>query len=546
VTYKYRRPARPCPFCKSMQTCLSRHIRRKHKGEQVVQKLMSESKDKQMKQMKQLKKEGIMEHNMSYFAQKTTVIMRERECNRKKEVPTADRFSNLKVCSSCKGVYDRKYIWRHKLRCEKIESGQQSNPSLSVHALISTSEDEFSQNVLAKLREDEIGNIARTDPVIARVGSHYYRKGSKKDRHLVMTHMRRLAQLLKHFRDVCSNSKLSAEDMLDRSKFNELIEALNNMCDTKHNLKLSLGYLLKKTAEVQQGSFLVQGREDRFTELKYFLKTLTHHWGEVFGDAMWLSERRRQEKLRKPGLLPLETDLSLLRQYSVTTLNTLVHDQYKMFGVAEFRKLRSVIVTRLTVFNARRGSEPARLLLREWEDAEAGEWLDSQVVTNLSTDDQSIVSRHKLTYQAGKGTKDLVPLLIPDDAVHGIRKLVANREECGVPLNNPYVFPYLQGSLDHVIGWHEMKQTCKEAGVSEPKLITANHVRHRAATVHAGLEMPERERNAFYRHMAHSQKMDEHVYQCPLGVTEVTKVGRYLEELESGKYRGIDVQFSAS
>ena len=503
---------------------------------------MSESKDVQVKELKKLKKEGIMEHNLAYFAQKTGVIMRERNCNRKQKVPPANGFSNLKVCASCRGVYDRNYICRHKLQCEKTETKQQCNPSLSIHALINTKDDEFTQKVLTKLREDEIGNISRTDPVIVRVGLHYYRKGSKKDRHLVMTHMRRLALLLTKFRDVCSDRTLSTEDMLDRRRFSQLIEALDVVCvngqETKSNLKLALGYLLKKTAEVQQGTYLVEGHEARFSDMKYFIKTITHHWGEVFGDAVWLAERRRQEKLRKPGLLPLETDLSLLRQYCINIIYNIVNDEYTVFGVAEFRKLRSVLVTRLTVFNARRGSEPARLLLSEWHDAEAGEWLDQQLVDNLSTDDQDMVSRYKLAYQAGKGTKDLVPLLIPADCVPGIRKLVAQREECGIPESNPYVFPYLQGSLEHVIGWHEMQQTSKEAAVSDPRLITANHVRHRAATVHAGLEMPEKERNAFFRHMAHSQRMDEHVYQCPLGVTEVTKVGRYLEGLESGKYRG--------
>ena len=96
----------------------------------------------------------------------------------------------------------------------------------------------------------------------------------------------------------------------------------------------------------------------------------------------------------------------------------------KAFGVAEFIRVRSVLVTRLTVFNARRGSEPARLMMSEWQDAEAGEWLDPQSVNNLTTDDQDMVSRYKLAYQAGKGSKDLVPLLIPADAVPGIRKLV--------------------------------------------------------------------------------------------------------------------------
>ena len=53
----------------------------------------------------------------------------------------------------------------------KTESKPQYNASLSIHALISTI-DEFSRIVLAKLTEDEISNVAHTDPIVVRVRLH--------------------------------------------------------------------------------------------------------------------------------------------------------------------------------------------------------------------------------------------------------------------------------------------------------------------------------------------------------------------------------------
>jgi len=49
--------------------------------------------------------------------------------------------------------------------------------------------------------------------------------------------------------------------------------------ETKHNLKLALGYLLKKTAEVQQGTFLVEEKGVSIMEkgLHNGLATVSHY-----------------------------------------------------------------------------------------------------------------------------------------------------------------------------------------------------------------------------------------------------------------------------
>ena len=41
----------------------------------------------------------------------------------------------------------------------------------------------------------------------------------------------------------------------------------------------------------------------------------------------------------------------------------------------DYLLLRSLVVCRLTLFNGRRGEEPARLLITEWTDANKCTWL---------------------------------------------------------------------------------------------------------------------------------------------------------------------------
>lgn len=43
----------------------------------------------------------------------------------------------------------------------------------------------------------------------------------------------------------------------------------------------------------------------------------------------------------------------------------------------EYSLLRDLVVSRLTLFNARRGGEPSRLLLEEWNDALNDVWYNN-------------------------------------------------------------------------------------------------------------------------------------------------------------------------
>ena len=284
-----------------------------------------------------------------------------------------------------------------------------------------------------------------------------------------------------------------------------------------------------------QGLWLIDGNDSQYEEVGKFTRLLEHHWWQLFSEAVYKADKRRQEKLRKPRELPLEDDLSTLRRHCQEVIQELTQCQYRIFDAKVFGHLRAAIVTRLTVFNARRGSEPAGMELTDWQAGENGEWIDPQTIHHVTTEEEQLLRRLKLVYQAGKGTKDMIPVLVPEDCVVGIRRLIEEGEHCGISSHNKYVFPYCQGSLDHVIGWHEIRRMSLEAKVAQPELITANRVRHRAATVHASLDVGESDRDAFFKHMGHSKEMDTRVYQCPLGVTEVCRVGKYLEDLETGK-----------
>ena len=92
----------------------------------------------------------------------------------------------------------------------------------------------------------------------------------------------------------------------------------------------------------------------------------------------------------------------------------------------------------------------------------------------------------------------------------------------------------MQKLEDHVSGWHAISDVCQKAGLMTR--ITATEMRHLVSTYYASLELPEADRKHFYMHMGHSEAMNANVYQCPMAVAAITKVGKHLMDLDtSGK-----------
>ena len=102
----------------------------------------------------------------------------------------------------------------------------------------------------------------------------------------------------------------------------------------------------------------------------------------MFGDSEYELNMQRQSHTRKPANLPHENDLLLLRNYTVSQI-TKITSKYinnKFISSSEYKILRSLAICRLTLFNVRRGGEPARFTLRQWEDAKSGACLGANVI----------------------------------------------------------------------------------------------------------------------------------------------------------------------
>ena len=362
-----------------------------------------------------------------------------------------------------------------------------------------------------------------------------------------MTEMRQLGSLYMDFRKIWRQQKENSDvpeikAMFKRGNFGVLEAAIiSNSSDKdtiKPGLKLAHSYVLKTAAKILKASYLMDDKDAEATEIDKFVDILNLNHNYIFGDAEYLLQKGRKVKLRKPQRLPQEGDVQRVRTYTIESVKRLLNDEYLQWSAHEFIKLRDLIVCRLTLFNARRGGEPSRLHLNEWQEVESDSWIEKRHIDGLQDPiEKALVKNTKIAYQSGKGTKRLVSVLLPKDTVDGIRKLVDPelRKDVGVHKDNVYVFPSTQSSSDHVSGWHATNSVCQDAGIEDPSLLTATKMRHRASTLYASLDVPAQERDFFYKHMGHSGDFNKEVYQTPLAVMAITKVGKHLYNFDNRK-----------
>ncbi|XP_063398655.1 uncharacterized protein LOC134683344 isoform X2 [Mytilus trossulus] len=543
------KPYRPCPFCGLLMARLSNHILRKHKDIPEVKVLKRLPHQDQVKQMANLRKEGIWKANLDQVkkmedegSQAEVKYFKEREHG----------AGQLAYCSLCKGFLTKSYYKRHRSTCTAVESTTTTAKALDpVHIASPKFTSSFNFDVLAKFHNSEVGNLCRTDNLITSFGLQMYRnveaKKSKKEekRKSVMSDMRRLAHLLLEFRKQCEINgdaeAKSAVNMFDRGNFHSLESSILALTineetgHTKAGLKIGYGYLIKRVIKYLTGEFLIQKKDAEVDEIKRFGDLLEFCWPGIFGDAEYKITVLRQKELRMPSRLPDEDDVKMLKEWLENKIKD-IKTKFQFITSNEYAEIRDLLVCRLTLFNARRGGEPARLLLSEWDDAENGVWFSQDSVEKVEDPiEQKLLCELKIAYQAGK--RKLVSLLIPQDCWDAIRILADEkvRDDAGIGKGNKFLFPTTAGKDEHVIGWSCVKKCCKKARLS--KDITATDMRHRAATLYAAMDIPEKERRLFYLHMGHSADMNRDVYQCPESVRITTSVGKALQCLDRGNMK---------
>uniref|UniRef100_A0A7M6DJE2 SET domain-containing protein n=4 Tax=Clytia hemisphaerica TaxID=252671 RepID=A0A7M6DJE2_9CNID len=545
---KKKRPKRPCPFgCKKLQSVLSRHLKLMHKDEPAIIEILSKPKELHNKCFDNLKKEGIFKYNQQEMTQENPNYMRER-------IPkiSATNVNNIVICSECKGTYSKGFKSRHQIECGKT-GGRIMIPMVPVKDMVITEYPPEFKEVINKMKIDEISSLAKTDPFILVVGARIFNGNKCKEEKIqevnrrVRSSMRLLSRLLLKFNESFGSEK-TLSSLFDRENLKHLrfaIDALSeNEDEVKAGLKVQIQNVIKLAAKTLEAHFLVEAKKELSEMVCEFMKVFHLVEDELFNGALYKIKQKRNKSTRKPGNLPDEEIVQDLKSY---LLGIIRKDQFIFKQPSEvYVNVRDAACARLTIFNGRRGGEPARLFTYQWQEAIDGIWLRPEKREQYK---REVNTKNRITYQEGKGEKQ-VCVFIPPDTVDAMIFLCDDkvRSDAGVSSNNKYAFPSTGNSLLHCEGWQSLTTCCKKAGIESKINGTLN--RHRVSSIMGAFNLTETDRNLSYDHFGHSEEMNRFVYQIPQAEQQLAKTGEYLSLIDKNQRpsnsEGLDSQMNAT
>ena len=151
--------------------------------------------------------------------------------------------------------------------------------------------------------------------------------------------------------------------------------------DDRPSKKVNLHNTIKRAARILKGMYAEAMEDDKVKEMDNFMEAYNFRVPEILAEAQYKVIKKSMDKTRRPAALPDEADVTKLKDFVTCRLKKLTAET--CLSSQNYILLRSLVVSRLTLFNGRRGEEAARLLLTEWQDAKDGTWLFQHKVSNI-------------------------------------------------------------------------------------------------------------------------------------------------------------------
>jgi len=236
-----------------------------------------------------------------------------------------------------------------------------------------------------------------------------------------------------------------------------------------------------------------------------------------------------------------------LKQYLQSAIAELTERLCAEPTVQYYINLVECTLSRVILFNKRRGGEVARMTLSAYEKVHnQGHDIPSgidDIGRTLSRTEQQLCNKSKVTEIAGKRNQT-VPVLLTPGAVHGIDVIVAKREAVEFNAQNLFIFAHCSG-LNSMDPFAAIRKVAECAGAERPELICGTKLRKYVATVSQVLDMQSNELSLLCRHMGHSLRVHEDFYRLPAQTLETAKVGklesRDLAELSGKTLNDLDI-----
>ena len=170
----------------------------------------------------------------------------------------------------------------------------------------------------------------------------------------------------------------------------------------KYGQKLGMGNILTRTIKSMKGMYAEAMEDEKAAELDRFHDAYKFRAHELYASARYRAIHQSITKACRPSSLPDDAHLQKLKSFIAAEIARITTG--RRMKVEEYVLLRSLVVSRLTLLNRRRGEEPARMLLSESDDAKNGAWLRRHDEWEATTPVQAKVWSKK----AGRSNRDSI------------------------------------------------------------------------------------------------------------------------------------------
>ena len=295
------------------------------------------------------------------------------------------KFHSYLPCTRCYGFFHKYDLWRHICPCDdSLPGDKRESKSCLVDCsrclldgtIDSSIDKDLKKHVLNYMRQDETYNVDIVDDLILRFGSSLLKRVGAKGRRRIYARMRLLAVLLHTLRDLLDMPATSLSDFIDGKYFDAVIEAVEKISGAhydgqghrvfqKPSIVAMIGNMLMKCCGLKKGlAARVKEGDVMSKEVDSFITLFRADWSDCMSCPATASQKASY--YNKPDILPTTDDLLKLKQYTERRLDELTNQLAVEPCHVVWRMLSEVVLACLLVFNKRRASEPAKMLLSQF------------------------------------------------------------------------------------------------------------------------------------------------------------------------------------
>lgn len=265
-------------------------------------------------------------------------------------------------------------------------------------------------------------------------------------------------------------------------------------------MALKLGHSLKRIADILEceAKMAEYDSEDFLKNLERSRSLYEKKW-DVCVSSRAL-QTLKEVKWNTPQLLPFTEDVKNMHLHvdkcRQEYQSSLINDPNKK----NWSKLASLTLCEVILFNRRREGEVSKMPLSALTQRDASA-IHSDLALGLSELEQKLCQHFERIETRGKRNRK-VPILLTPDMLTSMEALVAHRQACGVPDENPFFFSRPEAET-HLRESDAIRQIARESGAKHPETLSSTKLRKHISTLSMVLNLKDNEMDILANFLGH-------------------------------------------